>query len=73
MSPLFKPMKRRDFETWINGFGWSIQKAGSGDWKVLDQNGQTRIPFLKITHPGNEIPAPFVKKTEKALKDAGLL
>ena len=72
MSPPFKPMKRRDYEHWIGAFGWSLVKT-KRDWKLLDSSGGLQIKFIKVTHPGGEIPAYFVKETEKALNEAGLI
>jgi len=69
---MFKPMKRRDYERWIASFGWKLVKS-KNDWRLINQQGQSELLFIKITHPGGEIPALFVKKTQMALEKAGLL
>ncbi len=70
--PAFKPMKRRDYESWIKVFGWRLVKAGSGDYRLVNESGKVLKPFIKVTHPGGEIPPVFVKETERLLKLEGL-
>ncbi len=65
----FKPMKRRDYERWIKLFNWSLEK-GSIDSNLYDQEGQW-VCTIKMTHPGGEVPAPYVEKTRKKLKERG--
>jgi hypothetical protein len=69
--PPFKPMKRRDYERWIAQYGWSLLKAGM-DWKLIDESGNLRVRNIIVTHPGGEVIPLSVKKTQKALEDAGL-
>lgn len=66
------PMKERAYRKWISQYGWYLKKAGSGDWKLYNAHDNPEILFIKITHPGKEVPYCYVKKTEQALKDAGL-
>ena len=69
--PLFKPMKLRDYGRWIAEYGWTLKK-GSIDWSLLDEFGKMAVRQIKVTHPGREVDAHSVKKTDKALKAAGL-
>jgi hypothetical protein len=69
--PPFKPMKLRDYERWIARHGWTLKK-GSIDWSLLDQSGKMAVRQIKVTHPGREVDAHSVKKTEKALKAASI-
>lgn len=69
--PPFKPMKRRDYERWIREYGWYLTKGG-WDWQLNSEN-HANLCTIKITHPGAEIPAGDVKKTEKLLKREGLV
>jgi hypothetical protein len=66
----FKPMKRRDFERWIQGFGWTLSKA-SIDWSLNDAEGRW-VCTIKISHPGNEVVASSAQKATKKLKERGL-
>jgi hypothetical protein len=72
VSP-FKPMKLKTYKQWIGQYGWTLTKSGAGDWKLLDDKGVVKVPFIKIIHPpGNEVAPDSVKKTEIALRDSGL-
>jgi hypothetical protein len=62
----FKPMKRKAYERLIRKQGWRLVK-GSVDWKLVDEQGNVRIPNIIITHPGNEVVAISVKKTLEVL------
>jgi len=62
----FKPMKRKAYERLIREQGWRLVK-GSVDWKLVDEQGNVRIPNIIITHPGNEVVAISVKKTLEVL------
>jgi hypothetical protein len=68
--PPYKPMKTKQYDEWIGQYGWSYKKAGT-DYDLLNQNG-VRICTINFVHGRKEIPAFYVKKTEKALKDRGL-
>ena len=55
----------------IAQYGWYLEKSGK-DWKLKNAEGGTEILFIKITHPGGEVPHFCVKATQKALKEAKL-
>lgn len=59
-------MKRRDYNRWINQYGWSLVK-GSVDWKLLDEQGKVRKPNIIVTHQGEVIPK-HVNDTQKLLQ-----
>lgn len=67
----FKPAKLRNYLRWIRQFGWRLEKAGM-DWKLVDQDGLTKVKNIIVTHPGNEVISLSVKKTKEALRLAGL-
>lgn len=68
----FKPMKKREYQRWIGQYGWSLEKAGM-DWKLCNEHGNLVVRNIIIPHPpGSEIAAISVKKTQQALKAAGL-
>jgi hypothetical protein len=63
----FKPMKKRDYRDWISQYGWTLKK-GATDYKLLNEWGQMAIRNIIITHPGGEVVAPSVKKTEQYIE-----
>lgn len=66
-------MPLREYKAWIGRYGWYLERSGAGDYKLRDEKGKTRVPFIKVTHPGKqEVPPLFVKKTREKLKEAGL-
>lgn len=67
----FKPMKLRNFQKWIKNHGLELVKAGSGDWKLVDLAGRVVKPFIKVTHPGNEIIPAHVADVEKIIQERG--
>jgi hypothetical protein len=67
-----KPVKLRDYLAGIRAHGWNLEKAGK-DWKLVDAKGKIQVRNIIVTHPGKEVPPISQKKTEQALKDAGLI
>ena len=67
-----KMMKKRDYIRWINQYGWTLERAGGGDWKLHNAHGNIAVRNIIVTHPGNEIPPISIKKTRLALQTAGL-
>lgn len=65
----FKPMSRKAYEKWIDGFGWSYKKAGT-DYDLLDENGK-RVCTINFLKGKAEIAAFYVEKTRKALNERG--
>jgi len=68
----FKPMKKRDYLRWVRKYQWDLIQAGSGDWMLVNENGDPLVLFIKVTHPGGEVIAEHVKKTEKIMMMKGL-
>jgi hypothetical protein len=69
---MYKPLKLVRYLRWIKSFGWSLDK-GKIDWLLLDENGHF-LCTIKVSHPGPaEVVADSVRKTEKRLKERGLL
>lgn len=70
----FKPMDEREFFRLIRIVGWSLKKSGF-DYNLLNEKGNYMCT-IKITHgkntKGGEIPAYYIKKTEKMFKQEGL-
>ena len=68
----FKPMPKRKFQKWIQGFGWTLKK-GKIDWNVYDENG-IFVCSVVVQHPGeNNVIAHSVKKVETELRERGLI
>lgn len=71
----FKPMAARDYRRLLTYVRWRLEKSGF-DYNLLDDKGNY-VCTIKITHgkntKGNEIPAVYVRKTEKEFKDRGLI
>ncbi|MDH4378381.1 MAG: hypothetical protein QE263_00535 [Vampirovibrionales bacterium] len=62
----YKPMKLKDYLSWIQQFGWTLVK-GSIDWKLLNAQGKVIKPNIIVTHPGKEVIAKHVADTRKLL------
>ncbi|RJQ48793.1 MAG: hypothetical protein C4530_24165 [Desulfobacteraceae bacterium] len=60
-------MKLRDYKAWIKRYGWVLEKGGF-DWKVMDSSGKVIIKNIIVTHPGREVTAFCVQKTDKIIK-----
>lgn len=58
----FKPVKRKDLLKEIRKDGFDLERTGAGDWKLVDKDGNTIKPFVKITHPGDEVIASHVNE-----------
>ena len=71
----FKPIPRKDFESYIKIAGWRLEK-GKIDYNLYDDNNDF-VCAIKITHgkntKTNEVPAISVKKTENEFKKRGLI
>ena len=69
---MYKPIKLYRYIAWIRTFGWSVRR-GKIDWLLLDENGNF-VCTIKVQHPGpEEVVAHSVRKTERWLKERGLL
>lgn len=70
----FKPMPRKDFESYIKIAGWRLEK-GKIDHNLYDDKAGFACS-IKVTQGkntmANEIPAISVKKTEHKFKKRGL-
>lgn len=70
----FKPMPRKEFESYVKIAGWRLEK-GKIDYNLYDDENDFTCS-IKITHgkntKSNEVPAISVKKTENEFKKRGL-
>ena len=66
--PPYKPIKLRDYKTWIRRYGWVLEKGGI-DWMVVDSTGKVIIKNIIVTHPGKEVTAFCVQKTDRIMKE----
>lgn len=71
----FKPMPRKEFESYVKIAGWRLEK-GKIDYNLYDDENDFTCS-IKITHgkntKSNEVPAISVKKTENEFKKRGLI
>ena len=66
-------MKLKEYKDWIGKYGWSLSRSGAGDYTLLNEKGKKVVLFIKINHPGKkDVPRISIKKTEQALREAGL-
>lgn len=65
-------MKLRKYLKWIRQYRWTLDKGGI-DWLLLDERGIFLCSII-IQHPGpKEVLASSVQKTERLLKERGLI
>lgn len=69
MSP-YKPVKKKDFDRELKKAGYKLKRSGAGDWILVDDNGNIIKPFVKVTHPGDEVIAEHVNEIRKLIKEA---